>query len=121
MTKTTRATLAGLAGTLALAFVLPAAVSAADKPSSMMSAMSNDCKTASATMMNTQKMPAMTSMGSVDKNYAQMMEAHMKAMSTLMKMEMKCGSDAKAKADAQAEMARMAQIQADLDRIMHTP
>jgi uncharacterized protein (DUF305 family) len=52
-------------------------------------------------MMTSMSMAVMTPSGNLDKDFAQMMMAHNKAMMAAAKMEMACGTDPNTKAMAQ--------------------
>ncbi len=57
-----------------------------------------DCSKASSLMMQPPSMPAMTPSGDVDKDFATAMMMRNTAMMNMMKIEMACGKNAKAKA-----------------------
>jgi uncharacterized protein (DUF305 family) len=61
---------------------------------------------------------AMKPMGSVDKDFAEMMMAQNKASMAMMKVELACGKDAKVKAMVKEKMEEMEQTDAALQRVL---
>jgi hypothetical protein len=88
-------------------------------------AMGAECKNAMA-MMNKMAhsddamMPA-KSTGHVDQDFAKMAMAHGSTMAAMARLELQCGTNAKAKADAQRFLDDWTKMRADLDLILHTP
>jgi len=80
-----------------------------------------DCTKASAMMMAPAPESTMKSMGSVDKDFAQMMMMHNKEGMAMAKIEMACGKDAKEMAMAKAAMEAMEQNDLVLQRILAIP
>lgn len=80
-----------------------------------------DCTKAPAMLMAPAPEATTTSMGSVDKDFAEMMMIHNKQGMAMAKIEMACGKDAKEMAMAKAAMEAMEQNDLVLQRILAIP
>jgi len=110
-----------LAVTAAAVFALGLSVAAPGRADDSMShAMSPaiDCSKAQSMMMAPAPETAMKPMGSVDKDFAEMMMAQNKASMAMMKVELACGKDAKVKAMVKEKMEEMEQTDAALQRVL---